>query len=169
MGGTGQAAGMLRGQVFGPGGKPLPSNWSDGRRVRAAEKAPQRKRPCRSRATARRSLLRHARAKLCKGQPESVRCGRKSRITGRRRKSSLALQPLQNPFGIAANAENLLRCIGRSRWARNLSALHLQKRTSKGARHGHVSCRVSYPVLQFADMRNSYLIKQEARRPWPIP
>src|SRR5262245_63922128 len=56
------------------------------------------------------------------------------RITGRRRKSSLALQPLQNPFGIAANAENLLRCIGRSRWARNLSALHLQKRTSKGDR-----------------------------------
>jgi len=138
MGGTGQAAGMLRGQVFGPGGNTTPENWINGRRVRAAEKAPQRKRPCRSRATARRSLLRRACVKHCKGQPECVRCGRKQRITGRRRKSSLALQPLQNPFGIAANAENLLRCIGRSRWARNLSALHLQKRTSKGARHGHV-------------------------------
>jgi hypothetical protein len=31
--------------------------WIDGRRTRAAAKAPQRKRPCRSRATARRSLL----------------------------------------------------------------------------------------------------------------
>jgi hypothetical protein len=31
--------------------------WIDGRRIRAATKAPQRKRPCRSRATARRSLL----------------------------------------------------------------------------------------------------------------
>src|SRR5262245_30909812 len=67
MGGTGQVAGMLRGQVFGPGAIPLPSNWIDGRRVRAAEKAPQRKRPCRSRATARRSLLRHACVKHCKG------------------------------------------------------------------------------------------------------
>src|SRR5215475_10536743 len=61
----------------GLGAIPLPSNWIDGRRVRAAEKAPQRKRPCRSRATARRSLLRHACVKRCKGQPESVRCGRK--------------------------------------------------------------------------------------------
>src|SRR5262249_35912325 len=42
-----------------------------------SEKALQRKRPCRSRATARRSLLRHACVKRCKGQPESVRCGRK--------------------------------------------------------------------------------------------
>jgi hypothetical protein len=30
-------------------------NWIDGRRIRAAAKVPQRKRPCRSRATARRS------------------------------------------------------------------------------------------------------------------
>src|SRR5262249_32831987 len=34
-------------------------------------------RPCRARAPARRSLLRHACVKRCKGGPESVRCGRK--------------------------------------------------------------------------------------------
>src|SRR5262245_42696224 len=95
--------------------------------------------PC----AARRSLLRHACVKRCKGQRESMRCGRKWRTIAPRRKSLLALQRLQNPRGLAANAKNLLRCIGRSRWARNLSTLHLQNRMSKGARHGHLSRRVS--------------------------
>src|SRR5262249_32343585 len=71
-----------------------------------------------------------------------------------RRKSLLALQRLQNPRGIAANAENLLRCIGRSRWARNLSTLHLQNRMSKGARHGHLSRRVSQTFR--AEMEKSH-------------
>src|SRR5215467_14490904 len=48
-------------QVFGPGGTRSEYRsrifWIDGRRTWAAAKAPQRKRPCRSRATARRSLL----------------------------------------------------------------------------------------------------------------
>src|SRR5262249_50122903 len=47
-------------QVFGPGGTRSEYRsrifWIDGRRTWAAAKAPQRKRPCRSRATARRSL-----------------------------------------------------------------------------------------------------------------
>jgi hypothetical protein len=55
--GTEQAAGMLGGQLFGPGGNTTPEYWIDGFRTRAAAKAPQRKRPCRSRASARRSLL----------------------------------------------------------------------------------------------------------------
>jgi hypothetical protein len=46
-------------QVFGPGGTRSEYRsrifWIDGRRTWAAAKAPQRKRPCRSRATARRS------------------------------------------------------------------------------------------------------------------
>ena len=50
---------MLSIQVFGPGGTRSEYRsrifWIDGRRTRAAAKAPQRKRPCRSRATARRS------------------------------------------------------------------------------------------------------------------
>src|SRR5258708_2415540 len=66
--GTEQADGMLGGQLFGPGGKTTLEYWIDGRRIRAAWKAPQRKRPCRSRATARRSLLRHACVMRCKGQ-----------------------------------------------------------------------------------------------------
>jgi len=45
---------MLSVQMFGPGGT-WSIFWTDGRRTRAAAKAPQRKRPCRSRATARRS------------------------------------------------------------------------------------------------------------------
>src|SRR5215467_4321913 len=65
-------------QVFGPGGTRSQYRsrifWIDGRRTRAAAEAPQRKRPCRSRATARRSLLRHACVKRCKGQRESMRC-----------------------------------------------------------------------------------------------
>src|SRR6516225_1169127 len=73
MGGTARAAGMLRGQYSGLGAIPLPSNWIDGRRVRAAEKAPQRKRPCRSRATARRSLIRHA---FLLAQPFTARINR---------------------------------------------------------------------------------------------
>src|ERR1700730_677449 len=52
---------MLSVQIFGPGGTLLKYRsrifWIDGPRTRAAAKAPQRKRPCRSRATARRSLL----------------------------------------------------------------------------------------------------------------
>jgi hypothetical protein len=48
--GTEQAAGMLSGQLFGPGGNTTLEYWIDGRRIRAAWKAPQRKRPCRSRA-----------------------------------------------------------------------------------------------------------------------
>jgi hypothetical protein len=47
---------MLSVQVFGPGGTRSEFRsrifWIDGRRTRAAAKAPQRKRPCRSRATA---------------------------------------------------------------------------------------------------------------------
>src|SRR5215472_12546398 len=62
---------MLSVQVFGPGGKRSEYRsrifWIDGRRTRAAAKALQRKRPCRTRATARRSLapfsLRSARSK----------------------------------------------------------------------------------------------------------
>src|SRR5215831_5218358 len=50
-------------QVFGPGGTRSEYRsrifWIDGRRTWAAAKAPQRKRPCRSRATARRSLFVH--------------------------------------------------------------------------------------------------------------
>jgi hypothetical protein len=47
MSGTGRPAGLLRGQLFGPGGNTTPEYWIDGRRVRAAAKAPQWKRPCR--------------------------------------------------------------------------------------------------------------------------
>jgi hypothetical protein len=38
MGGTGQPAGMLSGQLFGPGGNTIPSNWIDGRPMRAARR-----------------------------------------------------------------------------------------------------------------------------------
>jgi hypothetical protein len=38
--GTQQAAGMLRGQLFGPGGNTTPECWIDGRRIWAAPKAP---------------------------------------------------------------------------------------------------------------------------------
>src|SRR5260221_4065473 len=48
--GTEQADGMLGGQLFGPGGNTTLEYWIDGRRMRAAWKAPQRKGPCRSRA-----------------------------------------------------------------------------------------------------------------------
>src|SRR5260370_26835799 len=48
--GTEQAAGMLSGQLFGPGGNTTLAYWIDGRRIRDAQKAPQRKMPCRSRA-----------------------------------------------------------------------------------------------------------------------
>jgi hypothetical protein len=41
---------MLSGQLFGPGGNTTLEYWIDGRQIRAAWKAPQRKRPCRSRA-----------------------------------------------------------------------------------------------------------------------
>ncbi len=65
---------------------------------------------------------------LCVAKASGTLCGAVAkRIIAPRRKSSLALQPSQNPFGIAANAENLLKCIGRSRWARNLTAPSLQK------------------------------------------
>jgi hypothetical protein len=47
--GTEQADGMLSGQLFGPGGNTTLEYWIDGRRIRAAWKAPSRKRPCRSR------------------------------------------------------------------------------------------------------------------------
>jgi hypothetical protein len=47
--GTDQAAGLLSGQLFGPGGNTTLEYWIDGRRIRAAWKAPSRKRPCRSR------------------------------------------------------------------------------------------------------------------------
>jgi hypothetical protein len=77
IGGTGRPAGMLRGQLFGPGGNTTPEYWIDGRRVRAAAKAPQRKRPCRSRATARRSLIRHA---CVKHQRASRICAVRSQI-----------------------------------------------------------------------------------------
>ena len=53
------------------------------------------------------------------------------------------MQPLQNPRDKAANAENLPKCIGRSRSARNPIAPSLQQRRSKGARHDHLSHRVS--------------------------
>jgi hypothetical protein len=43
----------------------------------------------------------------------------------------------------AANTGNLLRCIGRSRSARNSSAPSFQKRTPKGAGHDRLSRRVS--------------------------
>jgi len=36
MGGTGQMVGMLKGQLFGPGGNTTLEYWIDGRRVRAA-------------------------------------------------------------------------------------------------------------------------------------
>jgi hypothetical protein len=49
-GGTEQTAGMLSGHLFGPGGNTTLEYWIDGRPIRAAWKAPQRKRPCRSRA-----------------------------------------------------------------------------------------------------------------------
>src|SRR6516162_5838845 len=104
--------------------------------AQAAAKAPQRKRPCRSRATARRSVLQRAAGVYAlRSQIENYRAKAK--------KFARQLQPLQNPRDKAANAENLLRCIGRSRWARNLSARRLRNRTSKGAGHGHVSRRVS--------------------------
>ena len=38
MGGTGQPAGMLRGQLFGPGGNTTPEFWIDGRPIRAARR-----------------------------------------------------------------------------------------------------------------------------------
>src|ERR671935_2764631 len=41
---------MLSGQLFGPGGDTTPEYWIDGRPIRAAWKAPQRKRQCHSRA-----------------------------------------------------------------------------------------------------------------------
>src|SRR5438874_12468519 len=47
--GTERDNGMLSGQLFGPGGNTTLEYWIDGRRIRAAWKAPQRKRPCRSR------------------------------------------------------------------------------------------------------------------------
>src|SRR5262249_1676214 len=58
-------------------------------------------------------------------------------------KVPVASDSLQNRIGIAANTGNLRRFIGRSRSARNLIAPSLQKRTSKGARHDHLSHRVS--------------------------
>jgi hypothetical protein len=76
--GTGRPARMLRGQLFGPGGNTTPEYWIKGGRLGAAAKAPQRKRPCRSRATSRRSLIRHACFKHQRASAESVRCGRKS-------------------------------------------------------------------------------------------
>src|SRR5262249_38064151 len=52
---------MLSVRVFGPGGTRSEYRsrifWIDGRRTRAAAKALQRKRPCRTRATARRSFV----------------------------------------------------------------------------------------------------------------
>src|SRR5205814_4297226 len=54
-----------------------------------------------------------------------------------------ALFPYTTLFRSAANTGNLLRCIGRSRSGRNLSTPSLQKRKSKGARHDHLSRRVS--------------------------
>jgi hypothetical protein len=48
--GTEQPDRMLTGQLFGPGGNTTLEYWNDGRRIRAAWKAPKRKRPCRSRA-----------------------------------------------------------------------------------------------------------------------
>ena len=48
--GTEQPDRMLTGQLFGPGGNTTLEYWIDGRRIRAAWKAPKRKRPCRSRA-----------------------------------------------------------------------------------------------------------------------
>jgi hypothetical protein len=53
----------------------------------------------------------------------------------------LVSQSLRNRFGTVANTGNLLRCIGRSRSAKNLTASSLQKRTSKRARHDHLSHR----------------------------
>jgi hypothetical protein len=41
---------ILSDQLFGPGGNTTLEYWIDGRRIRAAWKAPPRKRPCRSRA-----------------------------------------------------------------------------------------------------------------------
>src|SRR2546423_1101057 len=41
---------MLGGQLFGPGATTTPEYWIDGRRIRAAVKAPSRKRRVRSRA-----------------------------------------------------------------------------------------------------------------------
>jgi hypothetical protein len=49
------------------------------------------------------------------------------KVSSQTRKSSLGSQCLRNRFGIAANTGNLLRCIGRSRSARNSSAPSLQK------------------------------------------
>src|SRR5262245_6570267 len=149
MGGTGQVAGMLRGQVFGPGAIPLPSNWIDGRRTRAAAKAPQRKRPCRSRATARRSLLRHA----CE-QRESMRC--ESQIENYRAKA----KKFARLAAVAKSPRHSRQCrkLAEMYWAlalgEELSTLHLQNRMSKGARHGHLSRRVSQTFR--AEMEKSY-------------
>src|SRR5919204_4536537 len=73
MEGTGQWARMLKGQLFGPGGQYHSRVIGSMGDTRAASKAPQRKRPCRSRATARRSLLRHAfQPALKSSQPGSI-------------------------------------------------------------------------------------------------
>ena len=48
--GTEQSDRTLSRQLFGPGGNTTLEYWIDGRRIRAAWKAPKRKRPCRSRA-----------------------------------------------------------------------------------------------------------------------
>src|SRR5260221_13952117 len=84
--GTEQADGMLGGQLFGPGGKTPLEYWIDGRRIRASWRAPRRKRPGLSRATARRTLLRHACVMRCKGQRDSVRCGRKENYRAKAKK-----------------------------------------------------------------------------------
>src|SRR5262245_29924531 len=118
----------------------------------AAAKAPQRKRPCRSRALPVDPYFVMRALSVAKGSGSL--CVAVERTIAPRRKSLLALQRLQNPRGLAANAENLLRCIGRSRWARNLSTLHLQNRMSKGARHGHLSRRVSQTFR--AEMEKSH-------------
>jgi len=55
-------------------------------------------------------------------QPEYLPCSRKSRLIERRRKSSLVSRLLRNRFGTVANTGNLLRCIGRSRSAKNQAA-----------------------------------------------
>src|SRR5215510_313866 len=75
---------MLSVQVFGPGGTRSEYRsrifWIDGRRTRAAAEAPQRKRPCRSRATpCSRRKASNSRFWLGKppgGSSSSTRCGK---------------------------------------------------------------------------------------------
>src|SRR5262249_38137753 len=80
---------------------------------------------------------------LCKWQqPEPLLCSREWRPIEPRRESSLVSHSLRNRFGTVGNTGNLLRCIGRSRSAKNLRTPGFQTHL-KGTRHDHLSGRVS--------------------------